>query len=394
MLKILANRTYRHLFFAQTVALVGTGLATIALAFLAYDLAGEKAGTVLGTALAIKMLANIGIAPIAAAFTERWPRRNMLVFLDLIRAGVALALPFITEIWQIYILIFLLQSASAAFTPTFQATIPDILSDENDYTYALSLSRLAYNLENVLSPMLAAALLSVISFHSLFGGTAIGFLISAALVVSVTLPRTKLPEPRSIYDRTTRGIRIYLTTPRLKGQLILNLVAAAANSMIIVNTVVIVQTNYGLPQSSTAWALAVFGGGSMVAALVLPQLLQKISDRKAMLTGAAMLTIGLFFGLLLPGYYWLLPLWFVYGVGYSLVQTPSGRLLRCSAHPHDWPAVFAAQFALSHTCGLITYPLAGWSSFNLGIPATFALMGSIAVMAWIICLKVWPKSDP
>jgi MFS family permease len=77
---------------------------------------------------------------------------------------VAIALPFVTQIWEIYILIFVLQSASAAFTPTFQATIPDILPDEREYTRALSLSRLAYDLESVISPMLAAALLTVMSF--------------------------------------------------------------------------------------------------------------------------------------------------------------------------------------------------------------------------------------
>jgi hypothetical protein len=31
MLAVLANRTYRHLFLAQIVSLVGTGLATVAL---------------------------------------------------------------------------------------------------------------------------------------------------------------------------------------------------------------------------------------------------------------------------------------------------------------------------------------------------------------------------
>jgi hypothetical protein len=44
MLEILANRTYRHLFLAQVIALVGTGLATVALSLLAYDLARGKCG--------------------------------------------------------------------------------------------------------------------------------------------------------------------------------------------------------------------------------------------------------------------------------------------------------------------------------------------------------------
>ena len=146
MLDVLSHRIYRHLFLAQVIALIGTGLATVALGLLAYELAGEKAGAVLGTALAIKMIAYVGVAPIAAAFAERVPRRAVLVSLDLVRAAVALCLPFVSEIWQVYVLIFVLQSASAAFTPTFQATIPDVLPDEKDYTRALSLSRLAYDL--------------------------------------------------------------------------------------------------------------------------------------------------------------------------------------------------------------------------------------------------------
>lgn len=394
MLQVLANRTYRHLFLAQVVALIGTGLATVALGLLAYDLAGDRAGEVLGTALAIKMLAYIGVAPVAAAFAERWPRRTMLVSLDLIRAVVALSLPFVNQIWQIYLLIFILQSASAAFTPTFQATIPDVLPDEKNYTRALSLSRLAYDLESVASPMLAAALLTVVSFHSLFAGTVIGFLFSAALVVSVVLPKARLPEVRSIYERTTRGLRIYLATPRLRGLLALDLAVSAAGSMVIVNTVVMVQAYYGLPQAATAWALAAFGGGSMIAALALPQLLQNIDDRAAMLAGAGLLGLGLLLGVFVPGYSWLIALWIVLGIGYSLTQTPSGRLLRRSSHDEDRPALFAAHFALSHACWLICYPLAGRFGAAMGLQSTFVVMSLIGLAGVALALRLWPASDP
>jgi hypothetical protein len=57
MLSVLANRTYRHLFAAQVIALIGTGMMTVALGLLAFKIAGDKAGAVLGTALAIKMIA-------------------------------------------------------------------------------------------------------------------------------------------------------------------------------------------------------------------------------------------------------------------------------------------------------------------------------------------------
>ena len=78
MLSVLANRTYRHLLAAQVIALVGTGLATVALGLLAYDIAGGNAGAVLGTALAIKMVAYIGVAPVVGAFAHRLPRRAFL----------------------------------------------------------------------------------------------------------------------------------------------------------------------------------------------------------------------------------------------------------------------------------------------------------------------------
>jgi H+ antiporter protein len=394
MLDVLKNRTYRHLFLAQVIALIGTGLATVALGLLAYDIAGAEAGAVLGTALAIKMIAYVGVAPIAGAFAEVLPRRPLLVALDLIRAAVALCLPFVTEVWQVYVLIFVLQSASAAFTPTFQATIPDLLREEKDYTKALSLSRLAYDLESVISPMLAAALLTVMSFHNLFAGTVVGFLASAALVVSVLLPSPKATERRGIYDRTTRGLRIYLATPRLRGLLALNLAVSAAGAMVIVNTVVIVQAEFGFTQRATALALAAFGGGSMVAALLLPRVLENVTDRKAMLAGALLLVVGLFVGTTVQGYTILLPLWFALGLGYSLAQTPSGRLLRRSSQPEDRPSLFAAQFALSHACWLITYPAAGWLGARIGLPATLGLLALLAAVAVFVATRVWPADDP
>ncbi len=391
MLHIFSNRTYRNLFAAQVIALIGTGLLTVALGLLAYDLAGANAGVVLGTALAIKMVAYVTLAPVASAFAERVPRRAMLVSLDVIRAIVALALPFVTEVWQIYLLIFLLQAASAGFTPTFQATVPDVLPDEADYTRALSLSRLAYDLESLVSPMLAAALLTVISFHALFAGTVIGFLGSAALVLSVQLPSPQPTRPRGIWDRTTRGIRIYLATPRLRGLLALNLAVAAAGAMVIVNTVVIVKAGFGLAEAEVAIALAAFGGGSMVAALALPRLLDRVSDRPVMLAGAAVLILGMIAGLMSLSYGMLLGVWALIGLGYSIVQTPSGRLLRKSAHPEDRPAIFAAQFALSHACWLLTYPLAGWLGAKAGMPAAFAVMAVLATLSIVLATRLWPN---
>jgi MFS family permease len=399
LLAVLSNRTYRALFAAQVIALAGTGLMTVALALLTYELAGENAGAVLGTALAIKMIAYVGIAPLVGDLAGRLPRRAFLVTLDLIRAAVAFALPFVDQVWQIYVLIALLQSASAAFTPTFQATIPDILTKEEDYTRALSLSRLAYDLENLVSPTFAALLIGIFGFHWLFGGTVIGFLVSAALVLSVRLPRVAGSAQGE--RRFGRGIRIYLATPRLRGLLALNLAVAAAGAMVIVNTVVLVRGTLALTDSDVAAALAAFGGGSMLAALILPRVLDRLGDRPVMLpAAAAMSVILLAFAAIArtatPGTLWpaLLLAWLLLGICYSAAQVPTGRLLRRSAHAQDRPSLFAAQFALSHACWLVTYPLAGWLGIGAGMPATLLVLGLIAALGAAFAVVLWPAADP
>lgn len=104
--------------------------------------------------------------------------------------------------------------------------------------------------ESVISPMLAAALLTLASFHRLFAGTVAGFLASDALVGSVLLPSPKPSKPHDICDRTTRDIRIYLATPRLRGLLAINLAVASAGALVIVNTAVYVQVAFGLDQQT------------------------------------------------------------------------------------------------------------------------------------------------
>lgn len=400
MLSILANRTYRHLFAAQIIALFGTGLMTVALALLAYDLAGADAGAVLGTALAIKMIVYVTLSPVAAGFAARFPRRAFLVVLDLVRAGTAVALPFVDAVWQVYVLIAVLQSASAAFTPTFQATIPDVLPDEDDYTNALSLSRLAYDLENLLSPMAAAILIGLVGFHWLFAGTVIGFLVSAALILTVALPGARVATRISPWERISQGMSIYLRTPRLQGLLCLNLTVASAGAIVIVNSVVIVKTLIGGSDTGLALTMAAFGAGSMAMAIALPRLLSALKDRTVMLTGAAALAVLLFaFAWLLyvlPAsdvWPWLLSIWFLMGLANSAVLVPTGRLLRSSAHADDRPMIFAAQFALSHGCWLVTYPLAGWLGGAIGLPATVVTLAILAVIGVLASARFWPAAD-
>ena len=74
-----------------------------------------------------------------------------------------------------------------------------------------------------------------------------------------------------------------------------------------------------------------------------------------------------------------------------MTQTPIGRLIKQSGNDEDRPALFAAQFSLSHACWLITYPLTGWAGARLGLSPTFFILSVIAGMALLACSIVWRR---
>ena len=391
----LRDRTYRRLYLAQISALVGSGVMTVALALLAYQLAGENAGAVLGIALSLRIVAFVLVSPVIGAYAHLLPRRRLLVTLDLVRALTVVVLPFVDAIWQIYLLIFVINACSAGFTPLFQATIPDIVPEEAVYTRALSLSRLAYDLQQLLAPALAGLLLLVLSLEALFVVNGAAFLASAALVLSVSLPAARpVDRSMSVLGNLTWGARLYLATPRLRGLLALSMAVAAATAMVIVNTVVYVRDVIGGGDTMVTVAFAVSGGGSMLAALILPRALDRTPDRPVMLLGGVLMAGGMAVGMSMPGLIGLLIVWFLIGVGSSLVQTPGGRLLRRSSLEEDRPALYAAQFALSHACWLVTYLIAGVVGNAIGLLWTFAILAVLVAASTVVAARLWPAEDP
>ena len=400
VLTVLRNPVYGKLFGAQLLALLGTGLLTIALGLLAFEIAGGDAGLVLALALTIKMVAYVAVAPVISALAARVPRKPLLIGSDAVRAGVALCLPFVTEAWQIYVLIFLLQSASATFTPAFQALVPSILPNERQYTRALSLSRFAYDLESLVSPMLAAALLTVITYRSLFAGTVAGFIASAALVWLTRLPLIDPPPSSGFLDRLTAGGKAFRERPELRSLMALNLVLASTTAMVIVNTVVLVKADLARSHVDVAMMLGAYGAGSMIVALNIPRWLDRFADRRVMLCGAGALPLALVAGAAVmqwgsgqAQWYGLLGIWFVMGAAASMILTPSSRLLQRNSDASSRPAVFAAQFSLSHACFLVTYPVAGTLGATIGLPATALVLVMVGLLGVGLSVASWRRND-
>jgi MFS family permease len=314
--------------------------------------------------------------------------------MDIFRALIVLLMPFVSEIWHIYILIFLLNLFSAGFKPVFQAVIPDILEDEKQYGKALSYSRLAYDLEVLLSPTLAGIALLYFSFSSLFILNSFAFVVSAMIIVITLIPKTKTVERTgNLWNEITFGVVSYLKTPRLRSLLILYVGIASASSMIIVNTVIYVKDYLGGLDSTVAIFFALSGSGSMIAALIYPSLSIKLENKTIIQGGVSITAMSLAIMSLELSMIPSLVCWFFTGLGLSLSQIPAGIIVNMSSNPKDRTAYFSAQFALSHICWFFGYLAAGQLALIFGFSFTSAFLASIITICLIYSILFWPKEE-
>ncbi len=357
-----SHPVYRYLFAAQLCSLFGTGVFTIGLALLAYQISPLAAGTVLAMALIAKMLAYITVAPVVGAYVDRLPRKHWLLVLDLARAGCLLVLPWIESVFGLVSLVFVLNTLAAGFTPVYQSVLPDLLS-EGQYTKALGWSRTASELENILSPSMAGLVLLFANYQALFVVAGAALLSSALCLLCVQLPDAKASQrERGFLHNLKFGLHAYLATPRLKGVLAIHGVVCFSGSMIIVNTVVLVRQVFGLDDSWVPAAGFAAGVGAMLSAAFVVTALQKkrLTDAQLMLSGAVLTVFGLLLGTQITRFSGLIGCWLILGFAQTQMLMPMGRLILQSCLPSDRTALYAANFSLSHAIWLLAYGSAGF----------------------------------
>ncbi|WP_227272325.1 MFS transporter [Roseobacter weihaiensis] len=394
----LANPSFRWLFSAQISSLVGVGLLTVALSLAAYRIGGaQAAGQLLGLLLALKMVAYVGLAPLAEMLLAGLSRKAALVSLDLGRMLLLVPMAFTSNLWHIAGLSFVFFALSAGFTPLYQAVIPDVVPEEDVYARALSWSRIAYTLEAVLSPVIAGALLTVVAGHALFLVAALAFAGSMAAVLMARFPaQVAATTDKPFWQRASRGLVIYLRTPRLRGVFLLNLALSLAMAWILVNTVVYAGVRLGASETYLPVLMGFYGLGAAVGAGLVPRLVKSLAERRTMSMGTFLFAaVGCVFAALpAPTLAALAVIWIGFGLASSLVLTPGGLVLTRSAQKQDRAAVFAAQFSLSHAGWLVAYPLAGWMAVWLSLETAMLVLSLMCVATTFVALRVWPAHDP
>jgi NRE family putative nickel resistance protein-like MFS transporter len=389
----LKNPVFARLYAAQTTNLLGDALTWVGLALLAFELAGDNSAVVLAFALTLRITAFVLLSPLAGALADRVDRKSILVATHCIRMVIVSLLPFVTQVWQVYALIFALNVFNAFFTPTYQATIP-LVTGKNDYAGAIALSSATYQLLGVLGPGIAGSVAAFIGARQVFFLDAVTFLLAAVLIF--TLPGQLRVEsnqqPSSTSGRTWRDIKDgttrLLSDAPIRYALFMQLVASIAGAQILVNTVGYVQGTLKLGNVQYGWVMAAFGIGATLSAVAFGVISQRFSRSSFVLFGAVLITLSL-----LPANYAslsvLMVLWLLAGFGQNCVNLPTQTLIADRIQRDAQGRVYGAHFAWSHLWWAISYPLAGWLGSQF--PEGEFLYGSLVGLALLVVVQLTLK---
>lgn len=394
------NHNFRLLFGAQIISLLGSGVTTVGLALFAYQLTGGVSATaVIGNALTLRILAFLLFSQPAGVIADRFSRKRILIGADLIRFALLAIFPFITSVWQIYALIFAINAVTAFFTPTFEASIPELVGEEQ-YVKALSLSRVATDVEAVAAPALAAMLVALLGVRWVFWFDAVTYVVSASLVALAAMPYVKRKLPRialrNFLTELTTGTRILLREPSLRQSLTLSIAEATAGAAAIVATVSYVRDVLGQGQTTFAFVMAAVGFGSSLTAILLGRASGRyergardrsiLHGRRHKWASQALLAGGFLLGLLLvpdvlkPSLGVFSFLWLLNGAGQALIAIPSATLLAEHTIEEERGRAYAAHFALTHLFWLASYPAIGHAAARWGSPSTFTGAGLVCLI--------------
>lgn len=184
---ILRNRQFLALWTAQLISSFGDWLALVALFSLVTFRWNAPADHVSGLLLSF-VLPFAFLGPLAGVFVDRWNLKRTMIASDLLRAVLAAALAFATELWQLYALIFLLSAVSTFFLPAQNAMIP-LLVRKEELLLANALNTQTIHLSKVIGPAAAGLVVGWAGERACFLLDALSFAASAALLAMVSVSR-------------------------------------------------------------------------------------------------------------------------------------------------------------------------------------------------------------
>jgi len=130
---VLAIPAFRKLWNSMVFSSLGDWLGLLATTALAQQLSGGSYATanfaIAGVFIA-RLLPAVFLGPIAGVIADRFDRRKLMVFSDIIRAGLYISIPIVNTYLWLYTAMILVECMTLFWSPAKEATVPNLVGKE------------------------------------------------------------------------------------------------------------------------------------------------------------------------------------------------------------------------------------------------------------------------
>jgi len=205
-LEVLHERSFARYLASVTVSTLGSGMATVALAFAVLDFGGA---TDLGIVLLAREIPMVVFLLLGGVFADRLPRRAILVGCDLLKgtaqaATAALLFTGHANVWSVGLLQAVFGVAAAFSRPATTGIVKEAVSDER-LQEGNALLSLARSVLSIAGPAIGALIVAVGGAAWAIAADSVSFFASAALIASMHLAPTVRMVSKSIVSDLRDG---------------------------------------------------------------------------------------------------------------------------------------------------------------------------------------------
>src|SRR5581483_4556932 len=305
MIQALHNRNVTLLFAGHVISVAGDLVLFIALPFWVYQLTGSAMAT--GFMFAALTLPQLFISPLAGVVVDRVNRKRLMIWSDLIRAGLMvcyLTVNAADQVWIIYLLAFAESTVSQFFRPSVNAVVPNLVNGEEELKRANALLGASWALGQLSGPALGGLLVTTFGPHgaALFdAGTYVvsalllGFLRVPARDQAAAKPNDLGHAVRQISHELAEGVRVVLDRSILRVVFVVLAMFMLSQGIINVLLIVIVNQIWHVGATGFGWFVSVEGFGGLVGTVVVGAVAARLSAKHMVIGG------GVMAGLLLIG---------------------------------------------------------------------------------------------
>ncbi|EQB88488.1 MFS family permease [Clostridium punense] len=216
--KLFKNRNFTLFLLGQSTSSLGTNVLHFATALYIFQITGS-AGK-FASIIALGMIPNLILGPIAGTITDRVNRKNLIIFGDLIR-GIFEILLFIfslsvnLNIEIMYVMVIFLSACEVFFEPAFTTILPSIVT-KTELPDAIAVKRTIGRITSILAPLLGAFLLKLVGFQVMLLLDGLTFLISSFSEIFMVIPLNKTFNKSSSFLKDTfEGFKVLFVNKKI-----------------------------------------------------------------------------------------------------------------------------------------------------------------------------------